>query len=85
MNDKHCPYCGKEMIEGYVNGPAENFQFFPMTIKPAFWRTRWSLTEGAILIKEFKFFTKEALRRNLYRHDALMCSDCNKIILEISK
>lgn len=80
-----CPICHSEMIKGCINVSDENFQFFPLGIKPPFMRTKWNVTQGATLIKRYSAFDKKAIKDNFYAHPACMCPSCQKIIIDVEK
>jgi hypothetical protein len=69
-----CPYCGKEMPEGYIYNGQQPIQWLPKGIMPA--RIKFTKRdEGVDLKNKFSFFKESG-----YSAEAFYCYACNIII-----
>lgn len=69
-----CPYCGKEMIIGYIYNGSQPLQWLPNGVMPS--RINWTTSKNGINLKnKFKFFKESG-----YKAEAFYCSECHIII-----
>lgn len=69
-----CPYCGKEMSEGYIYNGAQPVQWLPKGVMPA--RISFTATDKGITLKnKFSFFKESG-----YCAEAHYCYDCQVVV-----
>lgn len=69
-----CPYCGKEMSEGYIYNGAQPVQWLPKGVMPA--RINFTTTNKGITLKnKFSFFKESG-----YCAEAHYCYDCQVVV-----
>ncbi len=71
-----CPYCDKEMLQGYIHNGNQPVQWLPNNSKPS--PLRFSTADdGVALINQFRI--------NGYKAQAYYCSNCNLVIARTEK
>ena len=85
MTKPKCPVCHKELQEGFLNGPSQQAQFFPKEIEIPYWRTIYTVVEGATLVSRFRVFSKDYLGKNIHKIPAYFCSTCQKITIDLKE
>lgn len=69
-----CPYCGTEMLAGYIPNGNQPVQWIPAGERPSL--LSFSVAEhGVTLMNQYKPF-----KANGYKAEAYYCSDCKLII-----
>lgn len=69
-----CPYCGKEMREGYFQSGAQPIQWIPKDSKPSIWKT--GVAKGAVVMGEGSLMKS-------YQAEAFCCSSCKIVIVPV--
>ena len=70
----NCPYCSKEMVEGYIYNGSQPVQWLPKGVMPS--RINFKTTDKGITLKtKFSFFKASG-----YSAEAFYCDQCNIVI-----
>ena len=68
-----CPYCGKEISEGYIYNGQQPNQWLPKGVMPA--RIAFTKRDEGVLKNKFKFFKESG-----YCSEAFHCYGCHIVI-----
>ena len=67
-----CPYCGREMEEGLIQGPQE-LSWLPGKKRPLLGRAQFH--DGAVVLSELSMLKGSAVL-------AFLCRDCEKVVID---
>lgn len=71
-----CPYCGKEMKEGYIQA-SSLLAWTPKNETPV-GVTRWAKSPNSVTLAKWYGITDASI-------DACYCESCNKVIIDVKK
>ena len=72
-----CPFCDKELEEGFIHNPSQKLAFYEESLKPQVFT--FCLPEGEKeLVETHSIF-------NGYRASALYCDNCNIVISKVRR